>query len=112
MLPLCVVAAFLATPFLGWWISPEFARDSGPIVTVLCLGLWFNSLAQIPMTVLQGTARPKTVALVHLGELAFYLVLVYGLTSCYGLIGAAWAWSMRVVIDFVALNFFAVRLKR
>jgi O-antigen/teichoic acid export membrane protein len=109
MLPLCVVAAFLATPFLGWWISPDFARDSGPIVAVLCLGLWFNSLAQIPMTVLQGVARPKTVALIHTGELILYIALVYFFSTWFGLIGAAWAWSIRVFIDLMALHLAATR---
>ena len=111
MLPLCGLAAWLATPLLGWWISPEFAEQSGPIVSVLCVGLWFNSLAQIPMTLLQGVARPKTVALIHLAELVLYVALIYFLASRFGLLGAAWAWSCRVVIDLLALHWAAMAVQ-
>ena len=111
MLPFCGLAAWLATPLLGWWISPEFAEQSSPIVSVLCVGLWFNSLAQIPMTLLQGVAKPKTVALIHLAELVLYVALIYFLSSRFGLLGAAWAWSCRVVIDLLALHWAAMAVQ-
>jgi Na+-driven multidrug efflux pump len=61
------------------------------------------------MTVLQGVARPKTVALIHTGELILYIALVYFFSTWFGLIGAAWAWSIRVFIDLMALHLAATR---
>lgn len=104
MLPVCGIAAILAEPFLSWWISPDFAAGSSVVAIILCVGLWFNSIAQIPITFLHAAGNPRAVALVHVAELFGYVLLVYLLASSFGVSGAAWAWTIRVAFDYFLLH--------
>ena len=97
----------LAMPILSIWISEDFAKKSMPIVIVLCIGLWFNSMAQMPMTLLHSIGRPKLAAISHLIELPIYVGLIILLSREFGIIGAAAAWSLRVMLDFFVFHYFA-----
>lgn len=90
-------------PFLAWWISREFADQSAQVGQIILLGFWFNSFAKIPHAQLQARARPDLVAKCHLAEVLPYLGLLYIGISVFGLIGAAIAFSLRVVLDTALL---------
>jgi len=104
MLGICALAATLAHPILAIWISGDFADQSIIIVWILCFGLWVNSIAQMPSTLLHALGRPKTTALFHVAELVVYVGLVLGLSKALGLAGAALAWTLRVSGDCVLLH--------
>jgi len=104
MLLVCVLAAALAHPVLAWWISPDFADAALPIVLILSVGIWLNSIATIPYTFLHGVGSTKSTALIHLLELGIYFVLLYFLVQQFGLPGAALAWTLRVGLDLVLLK--------
>ena len=62
-----------------------------------------NSLAFVPAAHLNAINRPDLPAKFHAFELVpFLLVLWFGL-HFYGLLGAAWAWTLRVTIDAILL---------
>lgn len=109
MLLVCIVAAFVAYPLLSAWLSQEFADQAILPVYVLLGGVWFNSLAQLPNTLLYSVGKPKVVALVHSSELFAYIALISFLASEYGVLGAAIAWSLRVIVDFFLLDYLAKR---
>jgi O-antigen/teichoic acid export membrane protein len=104
MLAVCGLAAALAFPVLSVWISEDFAQQALPIVWVLCAGVWVNSLASVPYTLLHAMGNPRLTALFHLAELALYIGALWWLSSRYGLLGAAIAWAARVVLDWVLLH--------
>jgi len=108
MLLVCAAAAALVYPTLFWWLSPGFASAALPIALVLCLGVWLNSMALVPYTFLHSRGNPKLTALFHLAELGFYVLVLWLLTSKLGLLGAALAWVMRVLLD-LALLYWAAR---
>lgn len=110
MLVICGLAALLAYPLLALWISSEFARSALPVVLVLCLGVWVNSLASVPYTLLHANGNPRLTAVFHVAELLVYLVVLWFLSSRYGLVGAAFAWAARVLLDWVLLHFAVRRL--
>jgi O-antigen/teichoic acid export membrane protein len=105
MLALCSVCALLAYPVLSWWLSADFAQKALPIALVFSLGIWINSIAVMPYILLQSKGKTALTAQFHLIELFVYIVLIYVLSSEYGLIGAAWAWVLRVTLDFLLLHF-------
>jgi O-antigen/teichoic acid export membrane protein len=109
MAVVCGGAAFLSYPILQWWISEQFAVQAYPITLVLCLGIWFNSMAQAPYTLLHAIGRPKTTAIFHLIELIVYCVVLVALLKMFGLIGAAYGWVFRVLLDLLLLHFAAAR---
>jgi len=110
MLAICVLAAALAYPALMLWISAEFARSALPVVLVLCAGVWVNSLASVPYTLLHAKGNPRLTALFHLAELLVYLLALWQLSSHYGLLGAALAWLARVAMDWLLLHVAVRRL--
>ena len=104
MLPVCLLAASLAHPVLAWWISPDFANSALPIVLILSVGIWLNSIATIPYTFLHGVGSTKSTALIHLLELGIYFLALYFLVKLFGLPGAALARTFRVGLDLVLLK--------
>jgi O-antigen/teichoic acid export membrane protein len=105
----CGCAAIVAKPVLAWWISSAFAESSYPIVIVLCLGIWINSMAQAPYTLLHAKGQPKTTAIFHLIELVLHIGLLIVLLQLFGIIGAAYAWVSRALLDLILLHFAARR---
>lgn len=110
MLGVCLFAAAAAYPGLSVWLSPEFAQSALPIVLVMCLGIWINSMAVVPYTLMHAKGNPRLTAFFHVGELCFYLVALWLLSAHFGLVGAAWAWVARVVLDWVLLQLAVRRL--
>lgn len=110
MLAICLLAAALAYPALSLWISAEFATLALPVVLVLCVGVWINSLASVPYTLLHAKGNPRLTALFHLAELLLYFLALWFLSSRYGLVGAALAWVARVSLDWLLLHLAVRRL--
>lgn len=106
----CIAAGALAYPVLKLWISQAFAAQAMPVVVVLCFGVWVNSIASLPFTLLQARGNPRLTALFHLAELGGYLAMLWWATRHWGLMGAALAWVARVTLDAVLLQIAVRRL--
>jgi O-antigen/teichoic acid export membrane protein len=104
MLGLCALAALSSYPVLAIWLSPEFAQKALPIALILATGIWLNAMALVPYTLLHARGKPKITALFHMVELVFYIVALYYLASQMGLVGAALAWVLRVLLDLILLH--------
>lgn len=104
MFVLCFIVICLSYPFFAYWISPAFASSSFYVVTILTVGIWFNSIALIPYTLIHAKGNPKITAFCHLGELFFYIFILWILTDKLGILGAAIAWTLRVFLDFILLH--------
>lgn len=110
MFGICFFAGVFAYPALAWWLSADFAQKALPIVLVLCLGIWLNSMALVPYTLIHAKGNPKTTALFHIFELFFYGAALWWLANNYGLLGAAWAWVGRVALDLGLLHIAAKKV--
>jgi O-antigen/teichoic acid export membrane protein len=104
MFAICFFAATLSFPALSWWLSVDFAQKAISIVFILCLGIWLNSMALVPYTLIHAKGNPKTTALFHIFELFLYALALWWLAKEYGLVGAAWAWVGRVALDLALLH--------
>lgn len=109
-LTVCLLASFFAYPFLTVWINRSFAQDSFWIAQLFCIGIFANSCAQMPYTLLMARNMPKIIALTHVIELILYLLMLLFLLKQYGVLGAAAGWSVRAIIDWIVLNWTAKRL--
>jgi O-antigen/teichoic acid export membrane protein len=109
MLPVSLGAILFANDVLRLWLGSEFAHKSTIVLQVLAMGVLANSLAQIPVSLIQGLGRPDITAKLHLVELPVYVVLLSLLVTQWGIKGAAIAWSMRVIVDFGMLVLIAGR---
>ncbi|UTM03733.1 flippase [Alcaligenes sp. NLF5-7] len=85
------------------WMGEPYTGIAATVLSILLVGYFFNSLAQVPYAVIQAGGHSKVTALLHMAELIPYIGLLYILIHGYGMIGAAIAWSIRVFIDYLAL---------
>lgn len=89
---------------LSVWLGPEFAANSYQLLLLLLAGLVPNFTARAAFNTLQAAGHAKATAVIHLVELPVYLVLVTILIGTHGAAGAALAWSLRALLDFLLLR--------
>jgi O-antigen/teichoic acid export membrane protein len=107
MTPLVVATAAILPTFMRLWVGASFSQRAAPIGVVLLAGVWINSLAIVPFEHLQAIDRPDLTAKFHAIECVPFLAVLWLGLHFFGLIGAAWAWSLRVTFDAVLLLFVA-----
>lgn len=103
VVPFALFFAGFAEEILSLWLGDSFALKSSSVFQILILGLVFNSVAQVPFASIQASGNSKATALLHLIECLPYIVLLWWLITHYGIIGAAWAWTIRMLIDMILL---------
>lgn len=110
LFPVALLIVAFAKQGLTLWLGPDFASHSGRILQWLAVGVFVNSLAQVPFALIQGVGRPDTTAKLHLFELPVYMLGLWWLVGRWGVEGAAIAWTVRVIVDAFVLFFVARRL--
>jgi O-antigen/teichoic acid export membrane protein len=108
--PAVMLVAIAARPFLTVWAGEEFGRESVGPLYVLLAGLLLNAVAFFPASIVVSAGRTDTMARLYWVELVMYIPLAFWLVSAYGAIGAATAWSIRVIADAAAFFFLAGRI--
>lgn len=107
LLPIIIILIAIAKPGMALWLGEEFGVRSSVILQILALGVFFNGIASIPFTLIQSSNRPDLTAKAHLFELPIYAIVLWVLCHNYGTIGAALAWSFRIILDLGVLTFLA-----
>lgn len=109
--PLTVIGIFVMEPFLSLWLG-NFAPETVKIGQIILVAFWVNAMSYVPLTVILGSGRPKTVAITHCIELIPYLVVLYFFVSIYGVQGAAVAFLLRCVVDYLILSWMSGLLRK
>jgi O-antigen/teichoic acid export membrane protein len=107
--PVLVIVA-LAREGLDLWLGPVFAEHSTAVLQILAAAVFFNSLAQVAFSLVQGAGRADLTATLHLIELPIYLGALWWMIARYGVIGAAVTWAVRMIVDAAVLFVFVGRL--
>ncbi len=102
MLPIAFLSVMYADEMLYLWLNKEFSDNSGLILQVMAIGVFVNSVAQVPSALIQALGRPDLKAKIHLVELPLFIPLLFLLLDKYGVLGAAIAFTVRMVVDFAA----------
>lgn len=103
MFVLCSATALGAFFGLQLWLGSEFAESSWYLAAILSVGIFFNSMAQLPYAAVQAAGHVKATAKVHVFELFIYVPILFLLVDYYGLLGAAVAWVLRVLLDMILM---------
>ncbi len=101
--PIMVVGTAALPIFLRYWVGSKFAMHAAPVGLILIVGIWLNSLAFIPFGHLQARGRPDIVAKFHAAETVPFVGLLWVGLHFFGLVGAAYAWTLRVSVDSLLL---------
>jgi O-antigen/teichoic acid export membrane protein len=107
--PALVLLGMIARPFFAVWAGEEFARESVVPFYILLAGLAFNILAYLPHSAIMASGRTDIFLKLYWVELIPYALVVWLLTLRWGIVGAAIAWSMRVITDAAILFYIARR---
>lgn len=110
LFPITLIIVIFARDALSLWLSPEFSRNSTVVLQWLAIGVFVNSLARIPLVLVQGAGRPDLISKICLLQLPFYLPAGFWLVKNYGIEGAAIAWVARVAVDASLLFWLAFRM--
>jgi O-antigen/teichoic acid export membrane protein len=111
MTPLVIVGLLVVNPFLNFWVTQEFALASAGVGELILIGVWMNALVIPHHARMLAVDNPKTIVIVYLYQIpVYFLLLWYGVTY-WGVVGAAAAWSIRVLLDTVILLQIAGALK-
>lgn len=103
LFPITLFIVTFAHEILKFWLGNEFAVHSTFVLQWLAVGVFMQSLAQIPYALIQGVGRPDLTAKLHLIELPIYLLIVFWLIKSYSIGGASMAWVIRAALDAFVL---------
>jgi O-antigen/teichoic acid export membrane protein len=109
LFPAILIVCTLAGDGLRLWLGPEFSAHSTKVLQLLAAGVFVNSMAQVSFALLQSQGRPDITAKLHLVELLPYAAAVWLMVRHFGVVGAAVAWTARVVADAALLFWFSGR---
>jgi O-antigen/teichoic acid export membrane protein len=108
--PFCLLIVTLAHEGFNLWLGADFSQHSARVAQLMALAVFLDCPAFIASVLLQGAGRPDLVAKLQLIELPVYLSLLWFLLSSYGIVGAALAWSVRLMAHAVLQFYLAQRL--
>lgn len=103
LLPVTLVLGVFAGPILEHWVGTEYAVEGATAMLVMCAGVLANAIAHVPFASIQARGGARTTALLQLVELPCFVGTLWALVSLWGVVGAALAWTLRVVVDLLAL---------
>jgi len=85
------------------WVGNEYANQGTTALQILFVGILSCSISLIPYTLLQAVGRADVPAKIHLAEFPIFIGLSYFLIAHYGIVGAAVAWTTRLVVEMFIL---------
>jgi len=103
MLPLCTLAAAVAYDGLRLWLGESFAVNGHRVIEIIAIGVFANAICHLPHAWLQAVGHADRTAKAHLIELPLYAAGLFMAVLQWGIVGAAVAWTLRVVLDCVVL---------
>lgn len=101
-----IAATFFSYELLQLWIGIEMATQSSLILKILCVGMFWNCLGWISYSYLQATDGVVISGVISIIEVPIYFLALWILSSKFGLLGAALAWSGRLLLDSLIVDIY------
>ena len=106
-IPALLIVAF-SPEILQLWLGRDFASHASGVFRIFGLGIMMAS-ADISPGLLDAIGRAKINAIFSILELLCYVPLLFIFVKIFGLEGAALAWGLRILVDFLVRLFIAIR---
>lgn len=106
----CLFIIIFSQEGLNIWLSAEFSKESSFALQLLTIGIFINSIAYTPFSLLQGIGRSDITAKLHIIEFFLYIPILWFAISKLGINGAALTWLIRVFLDLLLLLYSTQRL--
>lgn len=105
------MVCYFATPIAIPLLFGEEFRESVFISYILLVGFLFLNFKIVLASIMQGFGKPLFVSYSEIAGLIALLIIVYPLTSTYGLVGASSAISVAYLVQFLTLYTLLIRIK-
>lgn len=105
--PITLLIVLLGPWGLSLWLGSEFAQKSAAVMQWLALGIFVNAPGQVAYAILQAAGRPDITAKIHIVETPFYILALFLFIQWFGIVGAAMAWTLRLIVESYVLFHFA-----
>jgi len=102
--PVCAIVCLLAPGLLRLVGGAQYVGASVTVLRILAIGVAANCIAMVPFTLLQASGRARTTATLHLLEIVPFVLLLWFAVTHYGIVGAAAAWTARVIVDAALMS--------
>lgn len=112
MVPITLLGLIFMDRILAIWISSAFALESTLIARIILLGVFVNAFNWITYGYLQSSDKVAWSIYTVFLELPLFLIFLYWAASRYGLLGAAWVWTGRMILDFILTHAVVAYFKR
>jgi O-antigen/teichoic acid export membrane protein len=109
---ICAPGIILSSTFFRYWIGANFATFAAPVAEMLFPGMWMGALSLVGFTLLQSQGRADVTGRLNLIEFLPFVVILWGATLTFGIVGAAAAWTLRCTVDALAMLWFSGMRKR
>lgn len=106
-LSVVILAVVGVIPHLSAYGVPQ---ETGIVVLIQGVGVFFCALAQLPLIYLYANGRPRLITLIYVVEAILYVGFAPYVFTHYGVIGACAVWSGRLILEYMLLNMFAKRV--
>jgi O-antigen/teichoic acid export membrane protein len=107
----CIFLGLSLPIILKIWIGDNLNINSIQIGQILCVGVFANSLGSMYYSLIHANGRADLTAKIHIFELPIYLISLFVIANYYGLLGVAYVWSGRMILDCALLYFCSTILK-
>jgi O-antigen/teichoic acid export membrane protein len=108
--PVTLFILFFAKPGMTLWLDADFAAKGAGVMQWLAIGIFANAPGQVAFAVIQAAGRPDITAKIHIIETPFYLLALYFFVQWFGILGAAMAWTGRLLFETFLLFWYAEKL--
>ncbi|MDP3843864.1 MAG: flippase [Oxalobacteraceae bacterium] len=101
--PLTLFCALFSKEILQIWIGHAFAAQSYVVMQIFAFGILINCLAHIPFVLIQSAGKSKITAIIHVVEFIPFAIILWLFSTNFGILGAALAWLLRMMVDTVIM---------
>ncbi len=101
--PVIMGLLLIAPEGLDLWLGQEYAEKGSSVMRCLTVGVFLHGLARVPWFMIQAVNKPDISAKIHLLEIPLYFALAWVLIGKMGIMGAAAAWTVRMLFDYIAM---------
>lgn len=95
--------ALILPTVLSLWLHKPANPDSVLVGRILCLGVIANSIGAMYFSLLHAKGRTKVTALLHIFEFPLFIGFLVLMIHLFGVVGAAIAWSVRMIVDAILM---------
>lgn len=99
---IAIILAGLVDFIFPLWLGDQMPAQASEVGKVLCLGLVPYAVGTMYVALIHAHGRPDITAKCHVLEFIIVLPFLYWVITHHGVLGAAWAWTGRLVLETAA----------